>query len=46
MLTQFAEMPTLINAMKGSIPEGVKSALDGFCSYEQTTLPLDGLEAR
>jgi hypothetical protein len=46
MLTQFAEMPQLINGMNGSIPGDVKSALDGFCRYEQTVLPLDGLEAR
>jgi hypothetical protein len=45
MLVQFAELPDLINSMNGSIPHNVEGALNGFCSYEQHVLPLDGLEA-
>jgi hypothetical protein len=45
MLTQFAEMPELMNGMNSSIPDHARAALEEFCLYEQKVLPLDGLEA-
>jgi hypothetical protein len=46
MLTQFAEMPQLMNNLSQSISKDVYNALQRFCKYEQNVLPLDGLEAR
>jgi hypothetical protein len=46
MLTQFAEMPQVMNNLSQSISKDVYDALQGFCDYEQNVLPLDGLEAR
>jgi hypothetical protein len=45
MLTQFAEIPSLINSMNSSIHPDTWDTFKDFCSYEQSVLPLDGLEA-
>jgi hypothetical protein len=46
MLTQFVEMPQVMNNLSQSISKDTHDALQGFCNYEQRVLPLDGLEAR